>query len=310
MVPLSILSLLTGWCITIIVYDTLNLTDKFRGYYDHLWYATALLAGVFFVTDSVGSRHVSKLAEENRISRAASLYLLSQVRSYDEFCKTQGLAETPSCTWASDVQQTLNEYAAYGEGIFHQLGPAESAEIYAGIRRSVPENEIIQIRNEIERYNRTVCPVEELGNGIRQHARPSGVCQSPPPALCRAFPDGPEGLVDKYMITRSVALASECIIPTLVASKAKQEDLTAAIESKQKERYQRWWLFIALAAVVGGKVANSTTKVANLDKRDPPDRRRLIRPLLRGLSRVIKISVGIGKAIGRWLKLWWAHRKL
>lgn len=83
------------------------------------------------------------------------------------------------------------------------------------------------------------------------------------------------------MITRSVALASECIIPTLVASKAKQEDLTAAIESKQKERYQRWWLFIALAAVVGGKVANSTTKVANLDKRAPPDRRRLIRPLLR-----------------------------
>jgi len=309
MVPLLILSLLTGWCITIIVYDTLNLTDKFRGYYDHLWYATALLAGLFFVADSVGSRHVSKLAEESRVSRAASLYLLNQVRSYDQFCKNQGLAETPSCTWASDVQQTLNEYAAYGENIFHQLGPAESAEIYAGIRRSAPEKEIIQIRNEIERYNRTVCPVEELGNGVRQHARPSGVCQRPPSAFCRAFPDGPEGLVDKYMITRSVALASECIIPTLVASKAKQEDLTEAIESKQKERYQRWWLFIALAAVVGGKVANSTTKVANLDKRDPPDRRRLIRPPLRGLSRVIKKSTGIGKAIGRWLKRWQAHRK-
>lgn len=309
MVPLLIFSLLTGWCITIIFYDTLNLTDKFRGYYDHLWYATALLAGVFFVADSVGSRDVSKLAEENRISRAASLYLLNQARSYDQFCKTQGLAETPSCIWASDVQQTLNEYAAYGEGIFHQLGPAESAEIYAGIRRSVPEKEIIQIRNEIERYNRTVCPVEELVNGIRQHARPSGVCQRTPSAFCRAFPDGPEGLVDKYMITRSVALASECIIPTLVASKAKQEDLTVAIESKQKELYQRWWLFIALAAIVGGKVANSTTKVANLDKRDSPDRRRLIRPPLRGLSRVIKRTVGIGKAIGRWLKRWQAHRK-
>lgn len=310
MVPLLMLSLLTGWCITIIAYDTLNLTDKFRGYYDHLWYATALLAGVFFVADSVGSRHLSKLAEENRISRAASLYLLNQVRSYDQFCKTQGLAETLSCTWASDVQQTLNEYAAYGEDIFHQLGPDESAEIYAGIRRSVPEQEIIQIRNEIERYNRTVCPVEELGNGVRQHARPSGVCQSPPSAFCRAFPDGPEGLVDKYMITRSVALASECIIPTLVASKAKQEDLIVAIESKQKERYQRWWLFIGLAAVVGGKIANSTTKVANLDKRDPPDRRRLIRRPLRGLSRVIKRSVVIGKVIGRWLKRWRAHRKL
>ncbi|MBO2583506.1 hypothetical protein [Shewanella algae] len=309
-VPLLILGLLTGWCTTVIVYDSLNLTDKFRGYYDHLWYATALLAGVFFVADSVGSRHASNLAEENRISRAASLYLLSQVRSYDQFCKTQGLAEIPSCIWASDVQQTLNEYAAYGVDTFHQFGPAESAEIYSGIRRSVPEKEIIQIRKEIERYNRTACPVEELGNGVRQYAKPSGICQSPPSAFCRAFPDGPEGLVDKYMIARPVALASECIIPTLVTSKAKQEDLTAAIASKQKERYQRWWLFIALSAVVGGKVANSTTKVAKLDQRDSPDRRRLIRPLLRGLSRVVKRSVVIGKAIGQWLKRWRSHRKL
>jgi hypothetical protein len=310
MIPLLILSLLTGWCIIIIVYDTLNLNDKFRGYYDHLWYATALLAGVFFVADSVGTRHASKLVEENQISRAASLYLLNQVQSYDRFCNTQGLAEMPSCTWASDVQQTLNEYAAYGKGIFHQLGPAESAEIYAGIRRSVPEKEIIQIRNEIERYNRTVCPVEELGNGVRQHARPSGVCQRTPSVFCRAFPDGPEGLIDRYVIVRPVALASECIIPTLVASKAKQGDLTVAIASKQKERYQQWWLFIVLAAIVGGKVANSTTKVANMDKRDPRERRCLIRPAQRGLYRIIKTTEGISNVIGRWLKRWQVRRKL
>lgn len=308
LIPLLILSLLTGWCITIIVYDTLNLNDKFRGYYDHLWYATALLAGIFFVADSVGNRYASNLAEENRISRAASSYLLKQVRSYDQFCKAEDLAETPSCIWASGVQQTLNEYAAYGSDTFHLFGPTESAEIYAGIRRSVSEKEIIQIRNEIERYNRSVCPVEELGNGVRRHAQPSGVCQRIPSAFCTAFPDQPEGLVDKYIIARSVALASECIIPTLVASKAKQEDLAAAIASKQEERYQRWWLFIALATVVGGKVANSTTKVANLDQRDAHDRRRLVRPALRGLSRGVKRLAGIGKAIGRWLKRWRAHR--
>lgn len=304
LVPILILSLLTGWCITIIVYDTLNLNDKFRGYYDHLWYATALLAGVFFVADSVGDRHASDLAEENQISRAASLYLLDQVRSYDQFCKAQGLAETPSCMWASDVQQTLNEYATYGTDTFHLFGPAESAEIYSGIRRSVQEKEIIQIRNEIERYNRTICPVEELGEGVRRHARPSSDCQRTPSTFCRAFPDGPEGLVDRYMIARSVALASECIIPTLAASKVKQEDLTAAVASKQKERYQRWWLFIALAAFVGGKIANSTTKLVNLDQRDAHDRQRLVRPTLRGLSRGVKRILGAGEATGRWLKRW------
>ncbi|WP_131825343.1 MULTISPECIES: hypothetical protein [unclassified Salinivibrio] len=262
------------------------------------------------MADSVGTRQASNLAEENRISRAASSYLLNQVRTYEQFCKMQDLAEMSSCVWASDVQQTLNEYAAYGVDTFYLFGPAKSVEIYSGVRKSVPKKEVIQIRKEIERYNRTVCPVEDFGNGVRQQARPSGVCQRTPSAFCRAFPDGPEGLVDKYIMARSVALASECIIPTLVASKATQQDLNEAIEHKQKERYQRWWLFIALAAVVGGKVANSTTKVAKLDQRDSAERRRLIRPSLRSLSRVIKRLVLIGKTIAQRLKRWRSHRKL
>lgn len=297
---LLIICLLTGWCITVIIYDTLNLNDKFRGYYDHFWYATALLAGIFFVTDSVGNRHVTNLAEKNRVSREASMYLLNQVRSYDHFCSTEGLTEKPSCVWASDVQQTLNEYAANGSDTYHLFGPTDSAEIYAGIRRSISAKEIVEIREEIERYNLTVCPVEELGKGIRRHAKPSGTCQQVPSTFCTSFPDPPEGLVDKYIISRSVALASECIIPTLVASKARQEDLSAAIASNQKDRYQRWWLFVALAAVAGGKIANSTTKIANLDQRNAHDRRRLVRPTLRILSCGTKRIAGIFVAVDRW----------
>ncbi|WP_193090901.1 hypothetical protein [Halomonas colorata] len=298
LIPLLIISLLTGWCIIVIAYDTLNLNDKFRGYYDHLWYATALFAGIFFVADSVGNRHASNLAEGNRVSREASLYLLNQVRSYDHFCKGEDLKETPSCIWASDVQQTLNEYAAYGSGTFHLFGPTESAEIYAGIRSSVSEKEIIEIRDEIERYNRTVCPVEELGEGIRRYARPSGVCQQVPSEFCTSFPDPPEGLVDKYIMTHSVALASECIIPTLVVSRARQKNSSAAIASNQQGRYQRWWLYIALAAVVGGKIANSTTKVANLDQRSAYDRRRLVLSTLRAFSRGSRKITEIFKTLG------------
>lgn len=302
LVPLLIISLLTGWCIIIVAYDTLNLNDKFRGYYDHLWYATALFAGIFFVADSVGNRHAANLTEENRVSREASLYLLNQVRSYDQFCKAEGLTETPSCIWASDVQQTLNEYAAYGAGTFHLFGPTKSADIYAGNSRSVPEKEIIEIREEIKRYNRTVCPIEELGEGIRRHARPSGVCQQVPSAFCTSFPDPPEGLVDKYIISHSVALASECIIPTLVNSRTRQESSSAAIKSTQQDRYQRWWLYIALAAVVGGKIANSTTKVANLDQRGAHDRRRLVLSIRRALSLSYRKISEIFKMFGKWLR--------
>ena len=51
LLPLLILSLLTGWSLVIILVDIIGLGEKFRHYYDHLWYAMAVLAGLFFVAE-------------------------------------------------------------------------------------------------------------------------------------------------------------------------------------------------------------------------------------------------------------------
>lgn len=47
--PLLIIGLITGWCITVIIYDSFALSDKFRNVYDHLWYCSAIAAGLFLL---------------------------------------------------------------------------------------------------------------------------------------------------------------------------------------------------------------------------------------------------------------------
>ena len=51
LLPLLILGVITGWSWVIILVDIFDLGEKFRHYYDHVWYATAMLAGLFFVAE-------------------------------------------------------------------------------------------------------------------------------------------------------------------------------------------------------------------------------------------------------------------
>ena len=70
-IPLVIMGALTGWFLTIILYDNLKLGDKFRNIFDHFWYASALLVGVFFVLDSGVNKYVEALKEENTKGKQA-----------------------------------------------------------------------------------------------------------------------------------------------------------------------------------------------------------------------------------------------
>ncbi|MGC3743272.1 hypothetical protein, partial [Pseudomonas aeruginosa] len=66
LIPLLVMATAAGWSITILLYDTLKLTERFRQYYDHFWFLTALAAAIFFVTDSTANENTKRLAEASR----------------------------------------------------------------------------------------------------------------------------------------------------------------------------------------------------------------------------------------------------
>lgn len=301
-IPLPTLGFISGWTLVIIMYDTFKFNEKFRHYYDHFWYCAAILAGVFFVSDSGAIGNLKDLQEENQISRQASLYLLDQVRNYDSFCQNQEIGSKLSCKWASEVQQLLNDYATYDERQFSTSGPKSSNDVYKPLWSKIPVHKILEIRKEIKLYNDLKCPVESMGGNVTKNTSSSGECQQVPFAFCSSFPDKPIGLVDKYILLQTVALASECIVPSLVVSRRHQEKLILIAENNSKKKHQRWLFFALFSIVIGGKVANATTKAAELDKRPEYDRQRLIKLIVRLSDSVNAVFVRLLRTISTTLR--------
>ncbi|MBX8498348.1 hypothetical protein [Pseudomonas lijiangensis] len=297
-------AVLIGWSATIIIYDAFKLNDRFRHYYDHIWFLMAILAGVFFVADSGASEDAQELTDASAATRNASLYLLAQVREYDNYCQQNGLSESVSCRWASRVQQQLNEYASDHHKIYKEFGPHVSRTLYAPSWSQITDKEIIKIRQEINDYNNQRCPTTKLGVGSYQLSPASGICQTVPASYCTAFPDPPENLVDKYIIGRTVALASECIVPTLVRLRYEQEKTITVVSQNQRSKHYRWLFFIVFSIIVGGKIANSTTRVIDIDRRAPEEQQR-IRELV---YKVLKKTGSMSGLVARFLI--WSYRFL
>ncbi|MFC2973844.1 hypothetical protein ACFOJE_16705 [Azotobacter bryophylli] len=280
-IPLLIAGVMTGWAIVVLLYDSFSLTDKFRQYYDHLWFPMALVAAVFFVKDNGAVQDSSMLSEGVREVRQSSQYLLGQVRRYQDYCSSNGMSGSKSCKWSYDVQPVLSDIAGYDGGYFIEFAPDSSLGFYAGVGAGVSESDVLEIRKEIAVYNQAVCPVRHFSNGVSRMSPVSSSCEVAPFGYCTAFPDGPDGLVDKHIGSQPVALASECIIPSLVARKPSIAILSNLVVNDKRDKNQRWLYFILVSVMVGGKVANSSTKVAEIDVRPAANRRVVVGGLYR-----------------------------
>ncbi|MEG0182614.1 MAG: hypothetical protein RR704_04030 [Stenotrophomonas sp.] len=272
MIPVVVLAMLLGWALTVLMYDALELNDHFRQGYDHVWFPLALFTALFFVADTGSNRAVKQLEQETAVYQGASAYLLAQTRRLAEQCVPQ--QDDPACRWASDVQWLLAELSHSPPALIGSTGPATTAGFYTFAGRQMDEEAILALRQRIARYNQAVCPVEQ-GEGWTRPSATSNRCETPPPAFCAQFPDSAGDIVDRHFWIHTSALASECILPTLVAKRAQILALSAKVNAGERERNLRWLYFVVLAVLVGGKVANASTRMAEVDARAAEQRQRV-----------------------------------
>lgn len=305
--PILLIALLIGWSLIVVFYTTLGIKEKFRSIYDHAWYFFAIFAGIFFVMDSSVNLKKMNLQEERNISIQASAYLSGQLKDYYEYCKKTRIEHITSCVWASDVQQLLNDYTYYGDELHVMFGPKESKDIYAPFSKEIDPEDILIIRKEIQAYNDFMCPVTKLGDTVSQQSKSSTSCRTVPAQFCRVFPDESKDVVDKYIISRTVALGSECIIPMLVKSRELQESLINKVTLAERNTHLRWMFYILVAFLAGGKIANSTTKLFDVDNRDVTERKILLYFLIKvvcfpfkGVARALNYLIRTIATIGKW----------
>ena len=304
-IPVLILAMLWGWALVILIYDNFNLGERFRQLYDHLWFPTALAAAVFFVADSDSSTTLESVKEHGEVVRSQAGFLLSQVERYDAYCQSRGTPEKVSCKWASNIYHDLYDLKYTSPELFKTFGPQSSTDMYSLRGMNLSAQDVIALRKEIYDYNQEVCPIKSLGQGVRQLAKESAVCQTTPSQFCTAFPDDNEGAFEKSSPLDTVALSTECVIPTLVQARKSVEKMLAESESIKENKHYRLFYFVIIAFVLGGKVANSSTKLTGHDRLDIQNRRRVaklfcsflrwithaLRGLLRRLANLLKWTV-------------------
>jgi hypothetical protein len=277
--PLGILllqgaAMTTGWALTVSLTHWLKLDDRFRHGFDQFWYALAISAGLFFVADLNANDQRDDLRQSAATSRAASSYLLDQVRRLDRYCQSDSVKLPLACKWARSSQWQLEDYAHQGERLYWQLGPEQEWTIYAGSGATHNDMAVDALRQELQQYNLRMCPVTDLGGGVTRASRVSSTCQMTPPEFCTSYPARKLAGVDPaFGAARTVAIANECIVPTLSRLKVEQASLAGAVDDSAKARNLRTMFFIFVAFVAGGKVANASVRMT-----DEMRRRRVLKP--------------------------------
>lgn len=276
-IPVLILAMLWGWALIILVYDSFNLGERFRQLYDHLWFPTALAAAVFFVADSDSNTTLESVKDHGEVVRAQAGFLLAQVERYDAYCQSNGTPEKVSCKWASDVYHDLYSLKYTSPELFKIFGPKSSTEMYSLRGMNLSAQDVISLRKQISDYNREVCPIKSLGRGARRMAKESSVCQMTPSEFCTAFPDDNKGAFEESSPLDSVALSTECVVPSLVQARKSVEQMLRESDEIKEGKHYRLFYFVIIAFVLGGKVANSSTKLTGHDALDLPERRRVVK---------------------------------
>lgn len=240
MLSLIFLIVTASWTITILAADSLlTMRGKFWEVYDHLWTLSGIVAAIFFIADSQVAQHDADLRTAGSDTQRAGAYLLKQVEAYILQCHQKLSNSSASCRWALNIHPTLLDVSFKDPKLYALFGPKSSAEMYGSFGRPATPVEIDKIRSEIQFYNQIVCPVTLLDGGVRRLPPLSPQCQRTPSQFCRSFPDPIRNKVDDSLLSRPVALASECVVPTLTLMQKSIANLIAKNESDRRYRDHR-----------------------------------------------------------------------
>ncbi|WP_330960438.1 hypothetical protein [Photobacterium sp. 53610] len=298
---LAMLACLSGWSIFVVLNDTFCLGEKFKGLFDHAWYAAALIAGVIFIYDTDANSDSVQLNQERQVSKELSNFFLTQLKAYDQYCESNNLVHLESCKWSARIQNTLYDYIGLATpSLFASFGPNSTEELYR-VKNFANSHEIKQkIRIEVQQYNDLLCPYTE-NRGVTTFSPRSAKCIITPSTYCNAYPEASNTPI-KGVFVRPVALASECLIPTLVRSREIQERLSNKLASVSTAKHYRWMYLLAFAVFIGAKIANTTTKVVEMDRRESKEKRRVIKLVLSGVTNALKLIASVTRRILQFTK--------
>lgn len=268
---LAIMALCGGWSLTILLADFFRLPKERWDLFEHIWIVVGLSAGLFFVADTKKTQDTAEYAETEQAMHGNSAWLMHQTDRYAEWCRNTGNNHLVSCTWATNIHSVLLEDSSEILSLFEEFSPDSLAMWYGSFRRPASPETQAAIKQEIKTYNAAMCPPALSQDGYTVLTS-SDKCEIPPASYCSyAFEYG--GKDDQDRISRPVALATECVLPTLLTLREKAKHLSATRDENGRQKNMRWGPFyLTLAFLAGIKLSGSTFKALKIEKDKKPDR--------------------------------------
>ncbi|OUJ14915.1 hypothetical protein [Acetobacter sp. DsW_063] len=268
---LAIMALVGGWSLSILLADLFRLPKERWDLFEHLWIIVGLSTGLFFVVDAAKIQDAADYTQKEQSMHGNSAWLMHQADRYADWCHRTGNDQLTSCIWTENLHAVLLEQSTETLSSFEELSPDSLAMWYGNFRKAASLETEAAIRREIDAYNAATCPATQSHGGY-SITKPSEKCEVPPPVFCQyAYKYG--GTDDPDRIFRPVALATECVLPTLLTLREEAKPLVASRDENGREKTIKWGPFyLTVAFLAGIKLAGSTLKGLKIEKNRDPDR--------------------------------------
>lgn len=231
---------LLGWSLTTLLVHFLKISKSFKELYDHVWYVLGLAAAVIFVVDSNTAYYKSELSEsEANISKTLSL-ITSQLNYSNSVCLSK--------------EKILNEQGISG-GFCEWVKKAEFNYFWLSEDKSFTRNLKSQSDFDALVPDEIISDVTKFNEFICSSKAESSNCNLLPFELGR-FSEEFDWPHSRF------ALAIVPLNDALRVFWGQSSERNEKLESVKNVPNTKWFFYMLLGFIAGGKVANSSRSLA------------------------------------------------
>lgn len=231
------ISLVTGWSV-IMLFSALWKKNTFKNAFDHIWYVLGLIAALYYVTDSGLPSYKEDLSEAAERTTLIMQHFRNGEQNLEELCKEpEVIHQIPDlCSLAPEMRWALQDSFASKNILRARIDLPDWVTRVADDR---------DISKQIEAFNTLACSPHTF----------RGNCQVVPIEMAL---DGEDYKTPKAFLPPAYAQR------LLLLHKSMQK-ADARIQDIEQGHNTRYFVFIMLAFVAGGKLANASRSMVRHD---------------------------------------------
>lgn len=229
--------LLSGWSI-IMLFSTFWKKNSFKNAYDHVWYTVGLSAALYFVVDTGLPSYKDDLSNaDNHIVQTLNFFYSAEER-VEVLCLQQEVMQLSPllCKSVPELKWTTLNYLELNEALRAKIEPPDWTV-------NLPKNQVLA--DQVSLLNNWAC--------VQGHALSQ--CQKIPIDIAISLKD-----LDVLVVFPPPSYAERI---QLLYESMKKADLY--VEGIEKGHNQRYFLFLLLAFLAGGKLANASRAMIKHD---------------------------------------------